>query len=108
MAQKNSPIINFSSSELKDLNAFCKLNELDVDEFVKLCFDQGYQIEKYGLLNSDGVKVVEKEVIKEVRVEVPVEKVVEKVIEVEVPVEVIKEVERIITKEVPLRRLSKR
>ena len=105
MAQKNSPTINFSSSELKDLNAFCKLNELDVDEFVKLCFDQGYQIEKYGLLNSDGVKVVEKEVIKEVRVEVPVEKVVEKVVEVEVPVEVIKEVERVITKEVPVEKI---
>jgi len=105
MAQKNSPTINFSSSELKDLNAFCKLNELDVDEFVKLCFDQGYQIEKYGLLNSDGVKVVEKEVVKEVRVEVPVEKVVEKVVEVEVPVEVIKEVERVITKEVPVEKI---
>ena len=105
MAQKNSPTINFSSSELKDLNAFCKLNELDVDEFVKLCFDQGYQIEKYGLLNSDGVKVVEKEVIKEVRVEVPVEKVVEKVVEVEVPVEVIKEVEKVITKEIPVEKI---
>jgi len=70
-----------------------------------LCFDQGYQIEKYGLLNSDGVKVVEKEVIKEVRVEVPVEKVVEKVVEVEVPVEVIKEVEKVITKEIPVEKI---
>ena len=102
MAQNNSPTINFSSSELKDLKAFCKLNELDINEFIKECFAQGYQIEKYGLLNADGVKVIEKEVVKEVRVEVPVEKVVEKVVEKEVPVEVIKEVERVITKEVPV------
>jgi len=102
MAQNNSPIINFSSSELKDIKAFCKLNELDMDEFVKICFNQGYQIEKYGLLNADGVKVVEKEVIKEVRVEVPVEKVVEKEVIKEVPVEIIKEVEKIITKNIPV------
>ncbi len=76
MAQSNSPTINFSSSELKDLKAFCKLNELNIDEFTKECFAQGYQIEKYGMLNADGVKVIEKEVVKEVRVEVPVEKVV--------------------------------
>ena len=100
MAQNNSPTINFSSSELKDIKAFCKLNELDMDEFVKECFSQGYQIEKYGLLNADGVKVVEKEVIKEVRVEVPVEKVVEKEVIKEVPVEVIKEVEKEVVVEV--------
>ena len=105
MAQKNSPTINFSASELKDLQAFCELNELDVDEFVKSCFDQGYQIEKYGLLNSDGVKVVEKEVIKEIRVEVPVEKVVEKEVIKEVPVEVEKVVEKIITKEIPVEKI---
>ena len=59
MAQNNLPTINFSSSELKDLKAFCKLNELDINEFIKECFAQGYQIEKYGLLNADGVKVIE-------------------------------------------------
>jgi len=105
MAQSNSPTINFSSSELKDLKAFCKLNELNIDEFTKECFAQGYQIEKYGMLNADGVKVIEKEVVKEVRVEVPIEKVVEKVVEIEVPVEVIKEVERVITKEVPVEKI---
>jgi hypothetical protein len=57
------------------------------------------------MLNADGVKVIEKEVVKEVRVEVPVEKVVEKVVEIEVPVEVIKEVERVITKEVPVEKI---
>ena len=105
MAQSNSPTINFSSSELKDLKAFCKLNELNIDEFTKECFAQGFQIEKYGMLNADGVKVIEKEVVKEVRVEVPVEKVVERVVEIEVPVEVIKEVERVITKEVPVEKI---
>ena len=74
MAQNNSPTINFSSSQLKDIKAFCKLNDLDIDQFVMECFNQGYQIEKYGLLNADGVKVVEKEVVKEIRVEIPVEK----------------------------------
>ena len=57
------------------------------------------------MLNADGVKVIEKEVVKEVRVEVPIEKVVEKVVEIEVPVEVIKEVERVITKEVPVEKI---
>ena len=94
MAQNNSSIINFSSTQLKDIKAFCKLNDLDFDAFIYDCFTQGYQIEKYGLLNSDGVKVIEKEVIKEVKV--PVEKEIIK----EVTVEVIKEVEKII--EVPV------
>ena len=86
MAQNNSSTINFTTTQLKDIKSFCKLNELDFEEFVMECFNQGYQIEKYGLLNADGVKIVEKEVIKEVRVEVPVEKVIEK--------EIIKEVSR--------------
>ena len=105
MAQNNSPIINFNTTELKDLKAFCKLNDLDINEFIKECFSQGYQIEKYGLLNADGVKVIEKEVIKEIRVEVPVEKVVEKIVVKEVPIEVIKEVERVITKNVPVEKI---
>lgn len=110
MAQNNSPIIKFSSTELKDIKSFCKLNELDINEFVKSCFDQGYNIEKYGLINSEGVKVIErevvKEVIKEVKVEVPVEVIVEKEIIKEVPIEVTKEVEKEviveIVKEVPV------
>lgn len=105
MAQSNLPTINFSSSELKDIKAFCKLNEIDVDEFVKECFNQGYQIEKYGMLNSDGVKVIEKEVIKEIKVEVPVETIVEKEVIKEVPVEVEKIVEKVITKEVPVEKI---
>jgi len=101
----NSPIINLSSKELKDIKSFCDLNELNFEEFVKSCFDKGYQIEKYGLLtNEDGEQVIfeEKEVIKEVIKEVPVEveKIIEKEVikEVEVPVEVEKIVEKIIEK----------
>jgi len=98
MAQSNSSTINFSSSQLKDIKAFCKLNDLDFDAFIYDCFSKGYQIEKYGLLNSEGVSVVEKEVIKEVKV--PVEKEIIKEVPVEVIKEVIKEVEKII--EVPV------
>jgi hypothetical protein len=93
MAQKNSPTINFTSKELKDVKTFCDLNELDIDQFVKNCFNKGYNIEKYGLLTNDGnpqVIIEEREVIKEVIKEVPVEveKIVEKEIIKEIKVEV--------------------
>jgi len=105
MAQKNSPTINFNSKELKDVKSFCDLNDLDMEQFIKDCFNKGYHIEKYGLLTTDdGQQVIieEKEVIKEVIKEVPVEvdKIVEKVVEIEVPVEVVKEVEKVVEKEV--------
>src|SRR6056300_802203 len=102
----NSPIINLSSKELKDIKSFCDLNELNFEEFVKSCFDKGYQIEKYGLLtNEDGEQVIfeEKVVIKEIIKEVPVEvekiiekEVIKKVVEVEVIKEVVKEVEKVV------------
>lgn len=84
MAQKNSPIINFTNKELKEIISFCNLNELDINDFIKKCFDKGYNIEKYGLIGDDKEmsepkvieKIIEKEVIKEV--EVPVEKIIEK------------------------------
>ena len=101
MEQKNSPTINFTSKELKDLKTFCDLNEIDVEQFIKECFNKGYQIEKYGLLTTDdGQQVVfeEKEIIKEVIKEVPVE--VEKIIEKEVIKEVPVEIEKIVVKEV--------
>ena len=78
-----------------------------MDAFILRCFEQGYNIEKYGLLGKTGgieEKWVEKEVILEKRVEIPVEviKEVEKIVEVikEVPVEIVKEipVEVIVTK----------
>ena len=96
MDQKYLEIIN--KKILKAVSAYCKLNNIeDVDDFIKKCFQSGFNIEKYGLLgktlNEDekdlktGI-VGEKQVIKEV--------IVEKI--VEVPVEVIKEVEKVVTK----------
>lgn len=107
--------INLSSVEYKELVAYCNLNDLLLSSVVKDSFTTGFNIERYGLLNT-GDKVVEKEVVKEVikrvevpieiekevvkieYVEVPVEKIVEKI--VEKPVEIIKEVpvERVVEK----------
>lgn len=114
MEPKNSKI--FSKEMMQAVSAFCESKEIkDVDNFIYLCFKQGFDIRKYGLLEktlNEGEKDlktgevqekrVEIEVIKEIRVEVPVEvikeveiiKEVEKI--VEIPIEVIKEVEKII------------
>ena len=81
---------------MQTVSAFCESKEIkDIDNFIYLCFKQGFDIRKYGLLGktlNEGEKHlktggtqekwVEIEVIKEIRVEVPVE--------------VIKEVEKII------------
>jgi len=106
--------INLSSTEHKELISFCNLNDLLVSDTVKKSYMTGFNIERFGLLNS-GQETIEKEVIKEVikYVEVPVveEKEVIKIeyIEVDKPVEVIKEVhvEKIVevTKEVPVERI---
>jgi hypothetical protein len=110
MEQKNSKI--FSRETMQSVSAFCESENIkDIDQFMYLCFKQGFDIKKYGLLGETlnesekdlitggiGEKQVEIEVIKEIRVEVPVEviKEVEKIVEVikEVPVEVV--VEKII------------
>ena len=78
-----------------------------MDAFISLCFEKGYNVEKYGLLGKTGgkggnprktggeqEKWVEKEVIREKRVEIPVEVIKEviKIEYVEVPVEKIVEV----------------
>lgn len=109
---------------VQTVSAYCESQKIsDVDNFIFLCFKQGFDIKRYGLLgnplNEDekdlktgivGEKQVEIEVIREIRVEVPVEviKEVEKIVEVvkEIPVEkviiqeVIKEVpvEKVVTK----------
>ena len=66
--------INLSRKQLKDVEEFCKLNKIEnVEEFLVKCFVEGYEIEKYGLLQNSGgsrEKWVEKEVIVEKRVEV--------------------------------------
>lgn len=101
--------LNLSNTEHKDLLAFCNLNDLLISEVVKKSFTNGFNIERYGLLNS-GVsqeKEVVKEVIVEKRVEVPVEviKEVVKVEYVEVPVEKIVQVTKEVTKEVPVEKI---
>jgi hypothetical protein len=108
MEQKDSKI--FDKTTMQAVSAFCDANNIkDKDEFIYLCFKQGFDIKKFGLLGETGIvgeKQVEIEVIREIRVEVPVEviKEVEKIVEVEkiieVPVEIIKNVERII--EIPV------
>jgi len=57
----------FDKNIIKSLKEFCELNKIkDIDEFIKKCFDLGFNIEKYGLLGKNGE-------IKEKIVEVPVE-----------------------------------
>ena len=98
--------LNLTNGEHKDLVSYCNLNDVLISEVVKKSFTTGFNIERYGLLNSNTPqeKIVEKEVEKIVEVikEVPVEKIVEvvKEIVVEKPVEVIKEipVERVVEK----------
>ena len=114
--------LKLSNSEHKDLLAYCNLNDLLISSVVKDSFTTGFNIQKYGLLNTN-VEIIEKEVIKEIikYVEIPIveekevvkieyveiEKIVEVPIEqkifstnevivekiVEVPIEIIKEVE---------------
>jgi hypothetical protein len=117
MEQKNLSTINLSRKQLKDVEEFCKLNKIEnVEEFLIKCFVNGYEIEKYGLLQNSGgsrEKWVEKEVIVEKRVEVPVEVIIEKTIieyvEVEKEKEVIVEkvVEKLIEviKEIPVEKI---
>jgi len=103
--------INLTTTEHKDLLSYCNLNDLLISSVVKDSFTTGFNIERYGLLNTSG-GTVEKEVIKEVikYVEVPVveEKEVVRIeyVEVEKIVEVIREVpvERIVEviKEIPI------
>jgi hypothetical protein len=93
--------LNLSSTENKDLISYCNMNDLRISEVIKKSYLKGFNIERYGLLNTGGIreKQVEKEVIVEKRVEIPVEviKEVVRVEYVEVPVERIVE----IIKEVP-------
>jgi hypothetical protein len=98
--------INLSTAEHKDLLSYCNLNDLLISSVAKDSFTTGFNIERYGLLNTGGIreKQVEKEVIVEKRVEIPVEVIKEVVrieyVEVEKPIEVIKEVivDRIVEK----------
>jgi predicted RNase H-like nuclease (RuvC/YqgF family) len=83
MEQKNSKI--FSKETIQSVTAFCESQEIkDINNFMYLCFKQGFDIKKYGFLGeTEQEKVIEVpiEIIKEVEkiVEVPVEKVVTKI-----------------------------
>jgi len=121
MEPKNSKI--FSREIMQAVSAYCESENIkDVDHFMFLCFKQGFDIKRYGLLGetlNEGEKhlknevIVEKrveipvEVIKEVEkiVEVPVEKIVEKVVEIVKEVPVDKEVVKEVVKEVPVEKV---
>ena len=100
MEPKNSKI--FNKTIMQAVSAFCDANNIeDKDEFVYLCFKQGFDIRKFGLLGNslnEGEKHLKTGGIQEIRVEIPVEviKEVEIIVEVikEVPVEIV--VEKII------------
>jgi len=102
--------LNLTNGEQKDLVSYCNLNDVLISEVVKKSFITGFNIERYGLLNSNTPqeKIVEKEVEKIIEVikEVEVEKIVEVIKEVviEIPVEkvVVKEiVEVVVEREIP-------
>ena len=115
MEQKDSKI--FNKETLSSVESFCELNNIeDKEDFIYLCFKQGFDIKKFGFLGetlNEGEKDlktgdieekrVEIEVIQEIRVEIPVEVIKE----VEKIVEVIKEVtvEKVVIKEVPVDRV---
>jgi DNA repair exonuclease SbcCD ATPase subunit len=109
MDLKNSKI--FNKEIMQAVSAFCESQEIkDVDNFMYLCFKQGFDVKRYGLLGktlNDGEKDLIKEVIVEKRVEIPVEviKEVEKIVEVPVDriVEIVKEIEKIV--EVPVEKI---
>ena len=43
----------FDKTTLNKIKKFCNLNKIDdIDEFIKKCFDAGFNIEKYGLLGK--------------------------------------------------------
>jgi hypothetical protein len=85
--------LNLTKDEHKELVSYCNLNDLLISSVVKDSFTTGFNIERYGLLNTNlnKEKVVEKEVIREKRVEIPVEVIKEVVkieyVEIEKPVE---------------------
>ncbi len=105
--------ITLSNTENKDLISYCNMNDLRISEVIKKSYLEGFNIERYGLLNVGGTreKQVEKEVIVEKRVEIPVEVIKEVVkieyVEVEKPVEkiieVIKKIE--VIKEIPVEKI---
>ena len=101
--------LNLTNGEHKDLVSYCNLNDVLISEVVKKSFITGFNIERYGLLNSNTPqeKIVEKEVEKIIEVikEVEVEKIVEVIKEVVIEIPVEKVVVKEIVKEVPVEKI---
>ena len=99
MEPKNSKI--FSREIIQAVSAYCESENIkDVDHFMFLCFKQGFDIKRYGLL-GETLNEGEKDLIKEVIVE----KHVEIIKEVPVEKEVIKEVIKEVVREVPVEKV---
>ena len=110
----------FNKTIMQAVSAFCDANDIeDKDEFIYLCFKQGFDIKKFGLLGNSlnegekdlktdviGEKRVEIEVIREIRVEVPVE-VIREVIK-EVPIDRVVEKEVYITDDIQVNELGEK
>ena len=83
----------FNKKTIQSVLSFCELNEIgDTDKFIKKCFTNGFNIEKYGLLGNslnDEEKHLKTDGIGEKHTEIEVIREVEKIVEVikEVPVE---------------------
>lgn len=110
MSLSVSKNIILTSSELKDIESYCKLNNFDLDRVIKESYLQGFRIEKYGLLSNTGgkdKKRVETPLENKKQVETPLEKIVIEYVEVEK--EIIKEivVEKVVevVKEVPVEKI---
>jgi len=43
--------LNLSSTENKDLISYCNMNDLRISEVIKKSYLEGFNIERYGLLN---------------------------------------------------------
>lgn len=118
MEQKDSKI--FNKTTMQAVSAFCDANNIeDKNDFIYLCFKQGFDIKKFGLLGETlnegenhlktgivGEKQVEIEVIREIRVEVPVE-VIKEVIK-EVPIDRVVEKEVYITDDIQVKELGEK
>jgi hypothetical protein len=109
----NSVHLKLTLNEFKDLQAYCNLNNLDIDSIIKSSYLQGFRIEKYGLLGTqkepetievikevevEKIIYVDKPIIQEVIKEIPIEKIVIKEITKEVLVDKIVEVPKEIIK----------
>jgi len=101
--------LNLTNGEQKDLVSYCNLNDVLISEVVKKSFITGFNIERYGLLNSNTPqeRIVEKEVEKIIEVikEVEVEKIVEVIKEVVIEIPVEKVVVKEIVKKVPVEKI---